>query len=106
MRTRTLPAAQAAVLAVTGVAAVAVNSARGTWARPVESPALAADRLRPVAAFASIAQPRARAAALFLEMGRVLQHPRCMNCHPAGDRCRATSIAIARFEFTRCPRSR
>jgi hypothetical protein len=24
--------------------------------------------------------------ALFLEMGKVLQHPRCVNCHPAGDR--------------------
>jgi hypothetical protein len=86
MRTRILPAVQVAVLAVTGVAALAVNSAVGTWRRPVESPALAADTLRPVAAFASIAQPRARAVALFLEMGKVLQHPRCVNCHPAGDR--------------------
>jgi hypothetical protein len=86
MRTRILPAVQVAVLAVTGVAALAVNSAVGTWRTPVESPALAADTLRPVAAFASIAEPRARAVAVFLEMGKVLQHPRCVNCHPAGDR--------------------
>jgi hypothetical protein len=29
---------------------------------------------------------RARAVALFEEAGKVLQHPRCVNCHPAGDR--------------------
>jgi len=28
----------------------------------------------------------ARADSLFVEMGKVLQHPRCVNCHPAGDR--------------------
>jgi hypothetical protein len=85
MRTRILPAAQVAALAVTGVAALSVNAAVGTPRVPVERPA-AAETLRPVAAFASIAHPRARAAALFLEMGKVLQHPRCVNCHPAGDR--------------------
>lgn len=36
--------------------------------------------------FAGIADERARAVALFEEMGQVLQHPRCVNCHPAGDR--------------------
>src|SRR5215468_3546258 len=29
-----------------------------------------------------------RSAALFTELGKVLQHPRCANCHPAGDRPR------------------
>jgi hypothetical protein len=86
MRARILPAAQLAVLAVTGVAALAVNSAVGARRAPVELPAAAPDTLRPVAAFASIAHPRARAVALFVEMGKVLQHPRCVNCHPAGDR--------------------
>jgi hypothetical protein len=28
----------------------------------------------------------ARSIALFREAGKVLQHPRCLNCHPAGDR--------------------
>lgn len=35
------------------------------------------------------AQPREEerlAIALFGEMAKVLQHPRCLNCHPAGDR--------------------
>lgn len=36
--------------------------------------------------FAAIADPAARSAALFTEAGRVLTHPRCVNCHPAGDR--------------------
>src|SRR6202171_4631481 len=28
----------------------------------------------------------ARSIALFREAGKVLQHPRCLNCHPVGDR--------------------
>src|SRR3954468_20441104 len=48
----------------------------------------AADRsdLQPPAAFAGIADPAARSSALFTEAAKVLTHPRCMNCHPAGDR--------------------
>src|SRR3981189_2107505 len=38
--------------------------------------------------FASIADTEARSAALFTELGRVLTHPRCTNCHPARDRPR------------------
>ena len=45
-----------------------------------------ANALRPLSAFTSIEDPRARAAALFEEAGKVLQHPRCLNCHPDGDR--------------------
>lgn len=40
------------------------------------------------AAFAAIADRDARAIALFTEAGKVLQHPRCLNCHPADDRPR------------------
>jgi hypothetical protein len=36
--------------------------------------------------FASIADPEARSVALFTELGKVLTRPRCINCHPAGDR--------------------
>ena len=43
-------------------------------------------QLRPAASFASIADQRARSVALFAEAGKVLQHPRCVNCHPVGDR--------------------
>ena len=42
--------------------------------------------LRAPSAFAGIADPTARSAALFVEAGKVLQHPRCVNCHPDGDR--------------------
>jgi hypothetical protein len=38
--------------------------------------------------FASIADADARSAAMFTELGKVLTHPRCTNCHPAGDRPR------------------
>lgn len=36
--------------------------------------------------FASIADAGMRSAAIFTELGKVLTHQRCVNCHPAGDR--------------------
>jgi hypothetical protein len=42
--------------------------------------------LKPVSAFAGIADRTERSVALFVEAGKVLQHARCVNCHPAGDR--------------------
>lgn len=38
--------------------------------------------LKPVSAFANIRKRDERSAAYFAEAGRVLQHPRCLNCHP------------------------
>lgn len=38
--------------------------------------------LRDASEFASIDDPVARSKALFVEAGRVIQHPRCLNCHP------------------------
>ena len=46
----------------------------------------AADDLRGPETFASIANQAERSRALFVEAGRVLQHPRCLNCHPVGER--------------------
>src|SRR5262245_26242212 len=43
------------------------------------------DGLAPPERFNSIADMAARSAALFTELGKVLTHPRCINCHPAGD---------------------
>jgi hypothetical protein len=37
-------------------------------------------------AFNSIQNQEERSIALFYEAGKVLTHPRCVNCHPAGDR--------------------
>ena len=43
------------------------------------------ESLRPVTTFESIADETERSAALFVEAGKVLLHPRCVNCHPSGD---------------------
>ena len=48
--------------------------------------AASAEELKPPSAFDQIADKAQRSAALFEEAGKVLQHPRCLNCHPAGDR--------------------
>lgn len=51
-----------------------------TLSRAAEPP------LRPAGEFAAIPDEAQRSVALFEEAGKVLQHPRCVNCHPAGDR--------------------
>jgi hypothetical protein len=53
--------------------------------------AYAVSNLASVESFASIGDTSARSAALFTELGKVLAHPRCLNCHrPATIRARAT----------------
>lgn len=53
-----------------------------------ETPAAAEapGEIRGPAAFLDVEDVRARSAALFAEASKVLLHPRCVNCHPAGDR--------------------
>ena len=72
--------ASANLLAIGLLALPLAASAQGT-----ASPA-AADGLRPVSAFAGISDPARRSAALFEEAGKVILNPRCVNCHPAGNR--------------------
>jgi hypothetical protein len=48
--------------------------------------ALAANDLASPESFAKITDEAARSAAMFSELGKVLTSPRCVNCHPAGDR--------------------
>lgn len=57
-------------------AAFAVSAALAqTPSQPLKTPA----------DFASITDRGARSRAIFTEVGKVLTHPRCMNCHPSGD---------------------
>ncbi|WP_315737589.1 Isoquinoline 1-oxidoreductase subunit [Bradyrhizobium sp. SZCCHNR1093] len=53
-----------------------------------------ANGLKPAVDFAKIKNKEERAVALFEEAGKVLQSPRCMNCHPAGDRPTQTDKMI------------
>jgi hypothetical protein len=65
------------------VAALGLSLLTGYAASQTASNALASPE-----SFTSIADTDARSAAMFTELGRVLTHPRCTNCHPAGDRPR------------------
>ncbi len=58
-------------------------TSRNGLATPTDHPANA---LAPPESFATIADPAARSAAYFTELGKVLTSPRCTNCHPATDR--------------------
>ena len=53
---------------------------------PIETLYSQLESLQPVSEFDTIVEPQIRSVALFTELGRVLQSPRCMNCHPATDR--------------------
>ena len=72
---RVFPASFAAAMAVV-IAGLAVLAAQ-----PGPGPVL-----KPASEFAAMADDKQRAVALFTEAGKVIQHPRCVNCHPAGDR--------------------
>lgn len=66
-----------------GVLPPAIAAAAGATDARAAPPSV---MLRGPAAFGHIRDDRERARQLFAEMGRVLQHPRCVNCHPSGDR--------------------
>lgn len=62
---------------------IAVSLAIGTAIADSES--LDPAPLKSPQDFDSISDPTERSVALFNEMGKVLKHPRCVNCHPRGD---------------------
>lgn len=45
----------------------------------------AGQQLKPVSAFEAMPDRAERSRALFAELAKVLTHPRCLNCHPAGE---------------------
>jgi len=50
---------------------------------PPSLPPADPNTLSPVSAFTNIRNRTERSAAYFTEAGKVIQHPRCLNCHPA-----------------------
>ncbi len=81
MNTRLIATALLSSAIVVGAAFFVTDQSAG---QP-RAPALATS-LRPAASFDGIKNQSARLVALFQEAGKVIQHPRCVNCHPAGDR--------------------
>lgn len=68
--------------------ALAASLVLGLALGPARAEPGPAGRLAPPQSFDGIADPAARSAAIFTELGKVLTSPRCTNCHPAGDRPR------------------
>ena len=71
------------------VAAVALLMSMLTAYAVADGPA---DTLATPESFSAIGDTATRSAALFTEVGKVLTHPRCVNCHPAGDRPRQADV--------------
>jgi hypothetical protein len=72
------------VLLIAALAAAPLGGGDGARAAQAQSAA----GLRGPDAFAGIGDRAQRSIALFAEAGKVLQHPRCQNCHPGDDRPR------------------
>lgn len=75
--------AETRVQILVSVAALAFGSLTGYASSQTASNTLASPE-----SFVPIADTEARSVAMFTELGKVLTHPRCTNCHPAGDRPR------------------
>lgn len=75
-----------ALVAGTLAAGLLAFVAPGFQADAATGSAANAASLQPVSAFAGIKNKNERSLALFQEVGRVIQSPRCMNCHPATER--------------------
>ncbi len=71
-------------LLLSGAAAAVISSMIAGYAFSQTAP----DKLAAPESFAAISDTNARSAAIFTELGKVLMHPRCINCHPATDRPR------------------
>jgi hypothetical protein len=67
-------------LTIMAAAAVALSSASANADQPYTH-----QDLKSPSEFMSISSPAERSRAIFNEIGKLLTHPRCMNCHPAGD---------------------
>lgn len=78
----------AAGIALTAL--IALGAAATSTPEPPAASSSSASRmatsLRPLSAFFSIKNTKTRSLALFVEVGKVIQHPRCLNCHPVGER--------------------
>ncbi|WP_376707760.1 Isoquinoline 1-oxidoreductase subunit [Bradyrhizobium semiaridum] len=68
--------------------ALAASLCAGYAASETASHALAAPE-----SFTAISDTEKRSAAIFTELGKVLTHPRCTNCHPAGDTPRQGDVS-------------
>lgn len=69
------------VLGLLLVVACSAKQPTSSKGEPLES----ADGLKSASEFASIEDDEERAKAVYNEMSKVIEHPRCLNCHPAGD---------------------
>ena len=90
-RVASLLAGLAVIIALCAVPIAAVAQDRAPEAPEPSTPAIPAPKvddgktLKTVADFDKITDETERSVAIFQETGKVLLHPRCVNCHPAGN---------------------
>ncbi|MBD3584392.1 Isoquinoline 1-oxidoreductase subunit [Salinimonas sp. HHU 13199] len=72
-------------LTVAGILSLPLIAYSGQDSSSESAAGTPAESLRSAQDFADINNEEKRSAAMFEELGKVIQHPRCMNCHPAGN---------------------
>jgi hypothetical protein len=73
-------------LAIVAAVAAAIVMLTGAAIETLGQASAPSAELRSVKAFAAISDTQSRSIAYFAEAAKVFQHPRCVNCHPAGER--------------------
>lgn len=74
------------VAVIAGAVIMGAETCYGQSGTPADPQPVLATDLKAASSFAGIGDARERSIALFEEAAKVMQHPRCANCHPAGNR--------------------
>ncbi len=93
--------ARASIRARALVAAALVAAALGESLDAIDASGQAGRALRGPEAFASVGDAAQRSIAIFTEAGKVFLHPRCRNCHSAGEQPRQGEDGRAHQPFVR-----
>ena len=85
MRRRTLGTSLVALAVISMIAAGGCDKQKNKQTTSSDAPLASVNGMSSLDDFSSIKDDRERALAIYQEIDAVLSHPRCVNCHPAGD---------------------
>ena len=85
MRRRTLGTSLVALAVISMIAVGGCDKQKNKQTTSSDAPLASVNGMRSLDDFSSIKDDRERALAIYQEIDAVLSHPRCVNCHPAGD---------------------
>ena len=85
MKRRTILSSLVVFAVISALAVAGCDKQKNKQTTSQDAPLAAVNGMRSLQDFSSIKDDRERALAIYQEIDAVLSHPRCANCHPAGD---------------------